>query len=155
MNYYYSDEAANASGNDIINKECSPIRNKKNCVSNTKCRWDDKNNFCTRDSRTVETAELEALMSKRLDEAPSTPPPHTGQIPKPSSNSLFIVKRILPTDQAILNLPQTHFLKKRRDQPYTEFRRFNDTLGLDDNHNARYQLRRRGSVAVEQHNGSN
>ena len=57
-----SDEAANASKNDIINKECSPIRDKKECVSNKKCWWDDKKNFCTRNSRTVETAELEAMV---------------------------------------------------------------------------------------------
>ena len=67
-----------------------------------------------------------------LAEAPSTTPTPTVQIPKTSSNSLFIVKRILPTDQAIKNLPLTHYLKRRQEAPYTEFMRHRDVPGLND-----------------------
>ena len=117
----------------IINKECSPIRNKKDCVSNTKCWWDDEKNFCTRDSRTVETDELKEMVRAVLSEAPLTPP--AVQIPKPTSNSLFIVKRVGLAD--LFSLPRTHFLRQRRLMPYTDFMRFRDVTGLLDEHDER------------------
>ena len=149
-----SDEEANASKNDRINKVCNPIRNRKDCDSNENCWWNAEKNFCTRDSRTMESAELEGIVRDELSQAPSTPTPPTVQIPKPSSNSLFIVKHILPTDQAIVNLPQTHFLKTRREEPYTEFRRFRDTPGLEIKGNSpalNKQLIAESRVAEQKH----
>jgi len=43
---------------------------------------------------------------------------------------IFIVRRLDSNSTEILELPETHFLKKRKQMEYGDFRRFNSTLGL-------------------------
>jgi hypothetical protein len=124
---------------DIIEADCKFLLDEKTCSEKPKCHWlvlDEKDpGRCKRDGTTVTTDELNQMLEANLQKQNITSAkldPLSIQAPDSGDKKVFVVKKLPSDSDKILSLRPSHFLKFRRNTPYSLYLAHNETPGLKE-----------------------